>query len=103
LIFLRLKLPCLFSFEFQVFLLSSAVLGLGSAYPRADFGSDEHHHDHHHDAAEKVCTLERSATKVKNDCFLEPECQNNCQDVTRTVKIKLIHNKPVKIISILGL
>ena len=83
-------------------LLSSAVLGLGSAFPRADFGSDEHHH-HHHDAAEKVCILKRSATKVKDDCFLEPECQNNCQDVTRTVKIKLINNKPVKIILILGL
>ena len=66
-------------------------MGLGSALPRADFGGGNvHHHHHAHDAApagEKKCTLERSLTETNPECFLEPECENKCEDVTRTVKI----------------
>ena len=74
----------------RLLLISSALLGLSFAFPRADFGSNNHRG--------KVCTLEKSATKSKEDCFYEPECEDKCQDVTKNVRIK-----KVKIIKLNGL
>ena len=52
------------------------MLGLAYGYPKADFGNHKG----------KVCTLEKSATKTKADCFYEPECEDVCKDVTNNVR-----------------
>merc|ERR1712086_1222217 len=86
----------------RVLLVSCLVVAITTGLPRADFGAagGEHHHDHHvhHEhqaedhaeeavpaASEKQCRLERASTATSPECFLEPECQNTCNDVTNPV------------------
>ena len=71
-------------------LISSALLGLGSAFPRADFGSINH--------KGKVCTLEKSSIKTKEDCFYEPECEDKCQDVTNNVRINRVKMRKIHVL-----
>ena len=61
------------------------MFGLSLAFPRADFGGHDHSNHNHADKVDKKCTLERSLAKTGPECFLEPECENKCEDVTRTV------------------
>merc|ERR1719415_192526 len=73
------------------FLISSSILGLATAFPRADYGAGNH--------KGKVCTLEKSATKTKEDCFYEPECEDKCQDVTKNV-CKPVEEQDCKIVDV---
>ena len=67
------------------------------AAPSPDFGTagDHEHHEHHeHDSnsveaippePEKKCELVRSSSATSPECFLEPECEEQCRPTTRTV------------------
>merc|ERR1719400_1501848 len=75
----------------RVFLVACVLLGLSTGVPRPDFGAgnSDHHHEHHEEAVaavpEKQCRLERAVTATSPECFLEPECRNNCEDKTEPV------------------
>ena len=86
-------------------LLAAAIL----AAPSPDFGVADHDHDHDHDhndhehhdhdhadearaaeaippaEPEKKCELVRSSSATSPECFLEPECEEECRPTTRTV------------------
>ena len=77
---------------FQAFVISSSVLAFTHAYPKADFGGHKG----------KVCTLEKSATKTKADCFYEPECEDVCKDVTKNVRVVNHINTVITLIIFVG-
>merc|ERR1719483_1294285 len=76
---------------FRVLLVSFVVLGITSAAPKADFGYDGGHNEHHEDhkaedtVPQEQCKLERASSATSQECFLEPECHNSCNDVTNQV------------------
>ena len=76
--------------------MACVLFGVAIGVPRPDFGADNgdhHHHGDHHDhheqvvaaVPEKQCKLERAVTATSPECFLEPECRNNCEDKTEPV------------------
>lgn len=96
----------------KVYLVLLAILGTSLAVPKPDFAPGEdhdhdHHHDHHHEhhhedhmefdsnevedspappANAKKCTLVRSSSNENSECFLEPECENVCRNLTNKVR-----------------
>ena len=81
------------------------MIGATWAKPSPDFGTEhDHDHDHDHDekpnadestpaVPEKQCELVRSSQATSPECFLEPECNNVCQQDTKQVGIQHLYNK----------
>ena len=78
-------------------LVSCAIVGLTTGLPRADFvltrgeGHHGHQEDHAADVAQplppplKHCELQEAATPISQECFLEPKCENKCEDKTEEI------------------
>lgn len=95
----------------KILILLFSLLATAFTVPRPDFvagGDHDHHHDHHHEhhgehgddehkeydappANAKKCSLVRASTQQTDECFLEPECENVCTNLTNKVGNSLLN------------